>query len=196
MRKWDSLCLFVEERHIHVAQNQSEVQPAEAAENSSKTQTRNRSRGGESTRSSLAEKLPSQRKSWFFLSWTSPFHPWPPGPLHLIWDLDDFLYIWTQKHLCCYVIFNFNCPINNRNPKPGCDGCSAPCGPGARVISDLLSQRAGQIFQPFPLTGYCRSTTVLQFCDFLQFLLVQTVSVLEKSRDMMDVNVPQSLSYK
>lgn len=30
MRKCDSLCLFVEERHVNVSQNQTEVQPAEA----------------------------------------------------------------------------------------------------------------------------------------------------------------------
>lgn len=43
----------------------------------------------------------------------------------------------------------------------------------------LLFQRHLELFQPFPLTCYSTGAAILQFCHFLQFLFVKTMSVLE-----------------
>lgn len=46
-----------------------------------------------------------------------------------------------------------------------------------------LAEGGGQLLQLLPLTRYCRSAAALQFGHFLQLLLVQTVGVLETSKE-------------
>lgn len=50
------------------------------------------------TRSSLAEKIPSQRTSLSSPWWTSPSQQWPPAPPGLSQDSLAFLCIWRQKN--------------------------------------------------------------------------------------------------